>query len=137
MEFVTEIPGKLKVEFIPEAKAMLDTWSSYHITLEQFRDALLNQGVKYAKINGAVAWIADSSDAKGVLTQEIQDIITTEIFPTYVKTGIKYFITITSKSAVTKMTIKNYEAKTEASGLKLLTVASVDEALAWLKANHK
>lgn len=46
---VHEIPGVLRVEWNDSVKAMIDTWSSYTITVPQFREAILEKGVAQAK----------------------------------------------------------------------------------------
>ena len=88
------------------------------------------------KKNEAIAWIVDSSKAEGVFTQDIQQFIASELFPTFVKNGIKYFITINaSASAVTKMSVRSYSSKVGPAGMKLVEVRSVKDAITWLKAN--
>lgn len=133
---VHSIPGKLTVTWQNDVKAIVDSWDSYSITLEQFSDAVLAKGVNFAKSHKAVAWIVDSSKAKGAFSVEIQNFIGSDVFPAFAKIGIKYFITITSQiSSVTKMSVKNYSAKTGPNGLKLVEVGSVSEAIEWLKHN--
>jgi hypothetical protein len=67
-------------------------------------------------------------------TKDIQTLIGEDIFPAFVKNGIKYFITINSKvSALTKMTVKKYSAKVEPNGLKLVELNSVEDAIIWLE----
>jgi len=128
------IEGKLKVKWNNEVKAIIDTWYNYFITLGQFKEAVLEKGLEHAKANGGIAWIVDSSNAKGAFSKEIQEFIGNEVFPAFAKNGIKYFITITSKeSAITRMSVANYSAKTGPNGLKLLEVNNVDEAIEWLK----
>jgi len=130
---IFSIPGNLEVTWNSEVKAIVDTWSNYHISLDDFRDAVLVKGLNHAKKNGAVAWIVDSSSAKGVFSQEIQDFIGTDIFPAFAKNGIKFFITITSQvSAMTKMTVKSYSAKTGPHGLQLIELNNVNDAIDWL-----
>ena len=135
-EKVYEIPGKLSVAWDPDVKAIIDTWSSYYVTLEEFKNAVLVKGVDYAKSRGVKAWIVDSSQAKGAFSQEIQDFIGSTVFPKFAEIGVKYFITITSQvSAVTKMTVASYASKTGPNGLKLVEVDSAENAVAWLKLN--
>ncbi len=134
--FVHSVPGKLEVHWHDDAKAIVDTWSSYSISLDDFSDAVLNKGLGFTRGRGAQAWIVDSSQAKGVFSQEIQEFIGSDIFPAFAKHGIKYFITITSEvSAVTKMTVKSYQAKTGPHGLQLVEAQSVDDAKEWLAHN--
>jgi len=131
---VYNVPGKLDVSWHQDVKAIIDSWISYSVTLDEFKEAVLVKGLNHAKLHGGVAWIVDSSKANGVFSQEIQDFIGSDIFPSFSKNGIKYFITITSEvSALTKMTVKNYSAKTGPNGLQLVELASVDDAVAWLK----
>ncbi|MBU1221135.1 hypothetical protein KKF34_01530 [Myxococcota bacterium] len=133
---VFEIPGKLSVEWETDVKAIVDTWTNYTVTLEQFKDAVLGKGVSYASGKGVKAWIVDSSQANGAFSQEIQQFIGSTVFPKFAEIGVKYFITITSSvSAVTKMTVKSYSAKTGPNGLKLVEANSRADAIAWLKEN--
>ncbi len=132
---VHSIPGKLEVNWCDEVKAIVDTWSNYVVTLEQFRDAVLGKSMDHAKAHGAQAWIVDSSQAKGAFPQEIQAFIGSDVFPAFAENGIKYFITITSESAITKMSISSYSAKAGPHGLQLVEVACMDDAVEWLKQN--
>lgn len=131
---IYSVPGKLDVTWDNSVKAIIDTWTTYAITLEEFKEAVLVKGVNHAKANCGVAWIVDSSQAKGSFSQEIQMFIGSDIFPTFAKIGIKYFITINSQvSAVTKMTVRSYSAKTGPNGLQLVELNSVQDAIMWLK----
>jgi hypothetical protein len=86
-------------------------------------------------MNGAKAWIVDSSKATGTFSQEIQEFIGTDVFKAFAGAGIKYFITINSSSAVTRMTVRNYSAKIGSSGIKLVDVPTLSAAIDWLKRN--
>jgi hypothetical protein len=133
---VYEIPGKLEVKWNSEVKSIIDTWITYNVSLEEFKEAVLTKGLNFAKSHRGVAWIVDSSSAKGAFSQEIQSFIGSEVFPAFAKIGIKYFLTITSSvSAVTKMSVRSYSAKTGPNGLKLVELNSVEDAITWLKAN--
>jgi len=133
---VFSIPGKLEVNFRSDVRAIVDTWTSYTVTKEEFGNAVLKNGVPYAKANGAVAWIVDSSSASGTFSHDIQAFIGSDVFPAFTANGIKYFITITSQvSALTKMTVSTYATKAGPNGLQLLEVGSVEDAVAWLKQN--
>ncbi|MBI9046937.1 MAG: hypothetical protein JEZ06_20795 [Anaerolineaceae bacterium] len=133
---IYSVPGKMEGIWREDIKAVVDTWADYFVTLDEFKEAVLGKGVPYAKAHGAVAWIVDSSKAKGVFSQEIQDFIGSDIFPNFANNGIKYFITITSTvSAVTKMNVSTYAAKAGPHGLQLLELNSVADAEMWLKTN--
>lgn len=135
MDQVHNVPDKLNVQWVPEVKAILDTWTSYFITLPAFREAVLEKGLDYAKAKGVRAWIVDSSKAKGAFSQEIQDFIGSDVFPAFAKAGVKFFITVTSASALTNMTISNYTAKLGPNGLQLVEATSAAAAIEWLKKN--
>lgn len=132
---VFEVPGKISVTWEPGVRAIVDTWTTYNVSLAEFKEAVLVKGVGQAKAGRAQAWIVDSSAAKGAFSQEIQAFIGSDVFPTFAAIGIKYFITVTSQSAVTKMSIASYTAKAGPHGLKLVEASSAQGALDWLKAN--
>jgi hypothetical protein len=133
---IHSIPGKLEVEWRDDVKAVVDKWTSYNVTPDEFREAVGDKGIGFAKDKGVKAWIVDSGEAKGAFSQTIQEIIDKEIFPEFAKIGVKYFVTIPSdKSAVTKMSISSYASKTGPHGLQLVEVKSLDDAVEWLKQN--
>jgi len=72
---IYEIPGTLIVEWDDEVKTTFDTWSSYSITVPEFREAILNKGLSNARAHGGRAWVMDATKAKGVFTPEIQKLI--------------------------------------------------------------
>ena len=98
---------------------------------------MLRKGLPYAQARGGRAFIVDSSQATGTFSTEIQNFIGSDVFPAFHKAGIKYFITILSKSAITNMGIKTYSAKTGPLGIELVTAAGIPEALDWLKKNAR
>ena len=130
---VFEIPGTLLVEWNDEVKATIDTWTNYVIKVEQFREAILQKGVANARANGGRAWVMDASKAKGAFPAEVQKLIEAEVFKTFAKIGVKYFLTVKSASAITNMSIKNYTTHIGPSGLQMVEVPDVSKAIAWLK----
>jgi hypothetical protein len=130
---IQEIPGKMVSTWEADVKAVLDTWTTYHVTLQEFENAVLIKGVNFAKANGGIAWIVDSSTAKGVFSQEIQEFIGSTIFPAFVQNGIKFFITIRPNiPGFTNVTVSTYSFKVEPAGLHLVDVKSVSDAKMWL-----
>jgi hypothetical protein len=132
---IFELSNKLLCEWDSDAKVVIDTWTTYNVSLAEFKEAVLVKGVNYAKACGVIAWIVDSSRAKGVFSQEIQRFIETDIFPTFTKIGVRYFITINSESALTNMTISQYRAKAGSNGLNLLNATNTQSAIEWLMKN--
>jgi len=133
---IHEVPGILLVEWNDEADAVVDTWSTYAITVPQFREAILSKGLAYAKAHRARAWVMDATKAKGAFSPDIQKLIETEVFKAFAAIGIKYFITIKSASAITNMSIKTFTAQAGPCGLQMVEVPDVNKAVAWLK-EHK
>lgn len=131
---IHSIPDKLEVTWREDAKAIIDHWISYSVSIDEFKEAVLVKGLNHAKAHGGIAWIVDSSEAHGSFTQEIQAFIGSDIFPAFARNGVKYFITISSKvSSMTNLTVKSYSAKVGPNGLQLLEVNSVNDAVLWLK----
>ncbi len=132
---VYEIQGKFVSVWDTDAKAVIDTWLTYTVTLDEFKEAVLVQGVNHAKGKGVRAWIVDSSKAKGVFSPEIQKFIATQVFPAFIGIGVQYFLTIDSQSALTNLAVKQYSMQADSSGLKVLKGSSVQGAIEWLKKN--
>jgi hypothetical protein len=132
---IYEIPNKLLVEWEPSVRAIIDTWTTYFVSLEEFRNAVLIYGVNHAKANNAQAWIVDSHNARGAFSSEIQDFIVSDIFPTFAQIGIKYFMAINAENAVTRLTVNQYTAEAGPLGLKVLKGSSAEGAIEWLKKN--
>jgi len=131
---IYEIPGTLIVEWDDEVKTTFDTWSSYSITVPEFREAILNKGLSNARAHGGRAWVMDATKAKGVFTPEIQKLIETEVFKAFAAAGIKYFVTIKSAlSTLTNMSIKTFTAHLGPCGIQMVEVPDHSKAVAWLK----
>ena len=133
MQAVHSIPGKVTMAWEPSVRAMVDTWQNYFITLDQFKDAVMVKGLDFAKAHQAQAWIVDSSAAKGAFPPEIQQYIGTDVFAAFVKNGVRWFITITSESALTNLTIRSYTSQAGPSGIQLVEAKSAAEAVEWLR----
>ena len=133
---VYSISKKLTVTWNEEIKAIIDTWQSYFVTQFEFEQAVLVKGLNHAKANGGIAWIVDSSNARGAMPQFMINFIDTDIFPAFVENGIKYFITISEGATkIAKKTVSQYSQITEKNGLILVEVKSLEEAISWLKSN--
>ena len=130
---IHSISGKLNVSWRSDVKAIVDKWLDYGVSLEEFREAVLVKGLNYAKANGGVAWIVDSSTAKGVFSNEIQAFIGSDIFPAFAANGIKYFITVLPENALTQLSVKSYSTKAGPNGLELVEAGSLEAAVDFLK----
>ena len=132
---IYSIPGKLVVTWEASVRAVVDTWTDYEITVEEFKTAVLEKGLGYAKANRGQAWIVDSRTSVGNFTGECQAFIDSDIFPAFAASGIKYFITIKSENPLTNLTIRSYQAKTGPHGLQLVEVSNIEDAVEWLREN--
>jgi len=132
---IFSIPNKVDVAWNSEVKAIIDTWTSYQISVSEFKEAVLVNGLLHAKAHGGTAWIVDSSKAVGAFTRECQRFVDTDIFPSFSKHGIKYFITINSASPLTNITIKEYKSKAGPHGIHLIDMPNKEMAIEWLKIN--
>lgn len=132
---IYEIPGTLVAEWREDVKAMIDKWENYNLSLEQFREAV-DAEIAYAKERGVKAWIVDSSEAKGAISQNIQNALINENFEKLAKAGVKHFVTIPSDvSVVSKLSINSVVSKAGPHGIETVEVASVEDAVEWLKQN--
>ncbi len=135
---VYEVEGKIRSEWNSEVRAIIDTWTTYMISLEEFKTSVLDNSLLFAKANNGQAWIVDSSQAKGLFSKEQLAFIDKAVFPAFHKAGIKYFITIKPTNSVfTEMTVKQYSALSGPHGVQLVEVSNVDQAIMWLKSNAK
>jgi len=134
---IHEIPGVLRVEWNSEAKTMIDTWSSYTISVPQFREAILQKGVAHAKLHRGRAWVMDATKAKGAFSPEVQALIENEVFKAFAAIGVKYFLTIKSASALTNMSIKSYTAHLGPCGIQMVEVPDQNTAIAWVKEHQR
>jgi hypothetical protein len=134
---IAQIPNKLETEWCDDVKAVWDKWKSFFLTLEEFSQAIMTNALEFARSHKAVAWIADASEAKGVFPQEIQDYISQQVFKAFAEIGIKYFISVQPKSAVSKLGVKRYESQLGPNGLELVEVATIEGAFAFLQERAK
>jgi hypothetical protein len=131
---VHEIPGTLLVEWNDAVKSIVDTWSTYQITVPQFREAILGKGLGYAKAHGGRAWVMDATKAQGAMPKDVQDLIEAEVFKAFAAIGIKYFVTIKSvESALANSAIKRFVSQIGPSGIQMVEVPDQKQAIAWLK----
>jgi hypothetical protein len=112
---------------------VLYEWANYFVTLTEFRSAVFDKALDFSKQQGGRAWIVDSSKAKGVFSDDIQQFIATQGFKLMFQKGVKHFITIRSAvSTTTNMTIARYEKVAGPAGIGLVTVDSLEDALHFL-----
>lgn len=127
------IPGKMTLSWLPEHQALLDEWTDYFVTLEQFR-AMVDAGLKHSRVHEARAWIVNGSRAKNVFPKDVHEYIASHSFLDLVAAGIGHFVSIQSQvSATTNLGIARYERHTGPAGIQLVSVDSVFDALRFLR----
>ena len=130
---IAEIPGKMISTWEEDVKSVLDSWTDYNVSLEDFKQAVFVTGVKYFTAHSGVAWIVDSSVAKGSFSKEIQNFIQSDGFPIFNKAGLKFFITVLPKEVgITTLTVRNYSSKADPFGIELVEAKTVEDAKEWL-----
>jgi hypothetical protein len=131
---IYSIPEKLDIIWMPEILAIVNVWTSFTVSINEYKNAILEHGIIFAKTNKAVAWIVDSSGATGSFSEDIHSLIINEVFPSFTKCGIKYYITIKSKiSRSAKTTVAGYLSKIGPHGLTIVDVDSLGDAVKWMK----
>jgi hypothetical protein len=133
VKHVHTIPGKLEVHWDPDTRSIVDIWTSYYVTVEEFKTAILDAGLGFARQNGGRAWIVDSSAATSNFSPEIQACIASEVFPAFARAGIKTFVTIAPASALTRLSVKTYTSKVGSNGIQLVEASDLAEARELLK----
>jgi len=135
MDLIYEIPGKVKIEWDPTVRAVIDHWITPSlVTLAEFRTLTLEKGLPYAIAHGGHAYIIDNSQARGAFSQEIQAFGGTDVLPAYAKGHIQYFLVVAAAdSPLANLSAKKYQAKVGPNGIQLVMVPSMAEAQRWLR----
>ena len=138
MIFVFEIPGKVRVEWEPSVRAIVDTWNSLaEVTVAEFREAVLENGLSYGVARGVQAYIVDNSAALGAFSQDVVDFIAREVHPSIAQGGVKYVITVGSReSPLANLTARKYKDTLKPYGVQLVDVTTLAEAVRWLEQHH-
>ena len=89
------VHGKVVGHHHPDINAIIDTWSSQLITLEEYKSTIYDIGiVDYAPKNGVNTWIIDTSSGESVFKPEIQEFRERIVGPKLEEIGIKFFFVI-------------------------------------------
>lgn len=124
------VAGKMKGEHDSQIPAMIDTWESLLISVEDFKSTIVEIGVPYAKASGITTWIVDTSQAANVFKMEVQRYIEETVAPSFAAIGIKYFILILPNSAMGKLSAKKVaQTNGKQDGMQTIEVFSWEDAL--------
>lgn len=131
-QLLAEVKGKVTSTWVSEHRLVLDEWQNFFVGLAEFRKAIFETSLPAAVRLGVRAWIVDSRNAKGVLSDEVQEFIAKVGHKTFAAQGIQHFITIRATSATANLSIQRFERVVGPSGMKLVTVDSVEDAVEYL-----
>lgn len=129
------IPGKLVGHHHPEIDAIIDTWTSLMITLDDYKSTIYNIGIlDFAPKNRVTTWVIDTSNAAGVFKPEIQEFRQNIVGPKCVEIGIRNFFIVQPQSAIGKLsTRKTTNIYAGQKAMQTFEVSSIDEVLTMLK----
>ena len=127
------VPGKVVSSWLPEERVVIDTWESFFISLPDFRTAIFETALPAAVALGADAWIVDTHDARGVFSDDVQHFIATKGHALFAERGIRYFITVRPRRTAPGLSLQHVEDTVGPAGMQLVTVDSVDAALAFVR----
>lgn len=127
---VYNIPGKVVGHHHPEINAMVDTWESMIISLEEWKANIYDIGIcDYAPKHKVDTWIIDTSNGHGVFKPAIQEFRENVARPKLVENGVKFFFVVSSQSAVSKLSSrKTSKIYSGDKHMKSFYVDSIDEA---------
>lgn len=130
---IHSIPNTEDTYWVSDVNAVLEVWNTNTITLKDFNDAVLGEGMNQLRTNKGQALIIDESNMKSTLNPEIQTFLGREVYPALAKNGVKYCITVLPKSKITTTSNKNISPITGPNGIQLLDVNNSEEAIEFLK----
>ena len=131
-----EVGDKLTVSWNKQVRALINTWSPACLYETDLKKAL-QIGLLHLISNKGIAWIVNTQTQNSYMPLRIQNYIGTTVFPSCVKNGVKYFITINSKIELMPQSYFNfYTNKAVETGLIHIEVNSIDNAIKWLNINR-
>lgn len=108
-----------------EGKKIIVKWNQMHKG-DIVKECCLAQADKVQF--GAKVIIVDVVDATGALPQETQDWLASTFFPKVHQFGVKAIITVLPKSALTKLTAKQWMSNGSPFGFEMFDAASLEDA---------
>ncbi len=130
-----KIPGKVVGRHHPEINAIIDTWESLLISLEDWKASVYEIGiVDYAPRNGVTSWIIDTSKSQGVFKPEIQDFREKVARPRLAENGVKFLFVVLPHSAISKLSARKTAKLYQEGTFESYPVSSINEAVEIIKA---
>ncbi len=129
------IPGKVVGHYHPQLNAIIDTWESLLISLEDWKASVYDIGITdFAPKNGVTTWIIDTSNAIGVFKPEVQEFRAKIARPKLQANGVRFLFVVLPHTAIGKLSArKTANIYSGQSILQSFQVASIDEAVDMLQ----
>ena len=129
------VPGKVVGHHHPDINAIIDTWTSMFISLEDWKSTIYDIGIlDYAPRNGVTTWIIDTSDARSVFPPEVQDFRNSTARLKLEENGIRYLFVVLPQEGIGKFSAgKTADIYNDKGGMRTFEVGSIQEALSILK----
>ena len=128
---VYEKTGFLKVTFNKEKKYVMFKWIKFGLSLESLKVAH-QKALDILLANNCYNYIAETSQATGLLSQSVIEWWTNEWVPKLQKSGIKAIVTVIPSSVFATYSTKDWQSAV-AGNIIMKNVASLEEAEAFLK----
>ena len=133
---IYSIPGKVVGHHDPVLKAIIDTWTSLFITLEQWKSTVYDIGITdYAPKNGVVAWIIDTSKARSSFPPDVQEFREKVAKAKLEDNGVKYLFVVVPEKGFGRLSAgRTADLYNDIQGgLQSFEVQTLDEAKAMLR----
>lgn len=109
------VPGKVVGHHHPELNAIIDTWESLLISLDDWKATIFEIGIMdYAPKHIVTVWVIDTSNGQGVFKPDVQEFREKVARPKLAENGIKFLFVVLSNTAIGRLsarkTAKLYDA---------------------------
>ncbi len=129
------VPGKVVGHYHPEINAVIDTWTSLFISLEDFKASIYDIGIAdFAPKNGVTTWIIDTSHGKSVFPPDVQEFRQNIASPKLEEVGVKFLFVVLPDKGIGKFSAgKTANIYSGQHGMQTFEVHSIEEAKNILK----
>lgn len=131
MKELYKVPGKVVGHHHPDINAIVDTWDSMAISLEEWKSTIFEIGIMdYAPKHGVTTWVIDTRHSSGIFYPEVQEFREKVAAQKLVENGVRFLFVIQSRSVLGKSSgRKTTELYSKQNNLISFQVASIEEAL--------
>lgn len=131
---IYRLPGFLTGVYHRDINAIIDTWESLKVSLEDFKSVVYNIGIDFAQKNDVTTWIVDNSNSHGVYKKEVQVFVESTLAPACARIGIRFFFVVLPQSDLGKLSAKKVaKINEEQTIMQTIEVDNLQEALDLLR----